>query len=318
MDNNNIRSWQYVGAGEKLTLNRVPSPTPAAGEVVVDVKASGLCHTMVGILDGSLSFLVPAIPQTLGDELAGCVVAVGADVDGVKIGDRVANAAIGPETAGVGRDGGFAEMVAVRADRVVHIPDAVSFSAAAVATDAGATSYSAVHIDGRVQPGDRVGIIGYGGLGSIAAQIALSAGAKVLIAETNAEARQQARSGGRYTVVDDVLQFADHRLNVIMDFAGAGSTTAGAIEVIEPYGRIVQVGTGKPTAEINIPLLIAKHLTITGSSVDSPDALRKVLDLIADDKLTLNLTEISFDEIGDGIARLERGEARGRQVAVQP
>lgn len=311
-----MRAWQYVGPEQALTLHTVDVPEPGPTEALIDIKASGLCHTMVGILDGSLSFLVPQTPQTLGDELAGVVAAVGSEVTDLAVGDRVANAAIGPETAGVGRDGGFAEMVAVDASRVVPIPDGVDFDVAAAATDSGATSYSAVMTDGQVSAGDRVGLIGYGGLGSIGAQIAQSAGATVFVAETNPEARALAESEG-YAVASSIKEFADERLNVILDFAGAGDTTAEAIDVIEPYGRVVQVGTAKPTAEINIPLFIAKHVTLIGSSVGSADGLRKVLELIAAGDLAFNLHSIDFADIGAGIDRLARGEVRGRQVAVQ-
>ncbi|MDI9953627.1 zinc-binding dehydrogenase [Rhodococcus sp. IEGM 1305] len=312
-----MKAWQFVGARQPLVLAEVDIPEPKDGEILIDIKASGLCHTMVGMVDGTLSFLAPSLPQTLGDELAGVVCAVGPGVESFNVGDRVANAAIGPETAGVGRDGGFAEKVAVRADRVVHIPDGVSFTEAAAATDAGATSYGAVHEHGCIESGERVGIIGYGGLGSIAARIALAAGAEVYVAEVNSEARELAQSTGDYKVVEDVLGFEPFNLNVIMDFAGFGTTTAGAVEVIAPYGRIVQVGTGKATAEISVPSLIAKHLQLVGSSVDNPRALARVLGLLADKKLSFDLTEISFDQIGDGLVKLERGEVRGRLIAIQ-
>lgn len=312
-----MKAWRYVGSGQPLTLTEIEEPTPGDGEVVIDVRAAGICHTVVGMLDGTLAHLLSDQPQTLGDEIAGVVSAVGAGADGFRIGDRVAHAAFGRDTAGIGRDGGFGQKVALPTSHLVHIPANVGFAEAAVATDAGGTSYSAVHDSGRVQAGERVGIIGFGGLGSIAAQIAVAAGAQVHIAEIRPEARALAEAHPDYTVVADVMEFAEFGLDVVLDFAGTGTTTSQAMEVLRRRGRIVLVGAA--VTEANVPLIrvIAKRLELVGCSVDSTQPTATVLQLLSQGALRFDLTEIAFDEIDAGVGRLARGETQGRLVAAR-
>lgn len=110
--------------------------------------------------------------MTLGHEVCGVVAKLGPGVDTWHVGDRVALLS-SPGGPGFGRDGGYAAQVLAPVEELVAVPDRVSDAVAALATDAGITSYRAVLTRGRVQSGTRVGIIGLGGLGLIGAQIAV-------------------------------------------------------------------------------------------------------------------------------------------------
>ena len=101
-----------------------------------------------------------------------------------------------------------------------------------------------------------------------------------------------------------------------MDYAGFGSTTAGAIQVVKQGGRVVQVGLGVADATIPIQLVVLKQVTLVGSLAGSNDDCAAVLDLVAAGRLTSKVTHVSFDEIADGLGRLERGEVVGRLVAL--
>lgn len=310
-----MKAWQFVELDQPLTLNEVSEPTPGPDDVIIDVKAAGLCHSDVGYLDGTLTPVLAFHPITLGHEIAGVISAVGENVSTFTVGDRVVVPAK-VEGAGTSLNGGFAAKVASPAAFVIPLPDGVDWDQAAAATDAGMTSYHAAITRGGVTAGMKVGIIGLGGLGSLGAQAVLAVGAKVFVAEKNESVHDFARQLGVAAVSTDIADFADEGLDVIIDYAGFGTTTAGAILAVKPGGRVVQVGLG--VAEGSIPLLqlVLKGVDLVGSVAGTNEDCAAVLDLVAAGKLSSRVTHVTFDEIKDGLGRLERGEVVGRLVAL--
>ncbi|WP_406497482.1 zinc-binding dehydrogenase [Streptomyces sp. NBC_00846] len=310
-----MKAWQFTEVGQPLSLHEIPEPEAGAGEIVIDVKAAGLCHSDVGFLDGTLTSLLPFRPITLGHEIAGVVSVVGSGVSRFRVGDRVAvPAAI--EGPGTSSNGGFQSRVAVREELVIRLPDTIAWDQAAAATDAGLTSYHAVVVQGGVTAGTKVGVIGFGGLGSLGAQVALAVGAEVYVAEKNEKVHAFARELGAKKVVKDITELADEKLDVIVDFAGFGTTTAGAVDTVRRDGRVVQVGLGVAEGTINLQQLTLNQVVLIGSQAGTIEDCEAVVGLIAEGKVTSRITRIGFDAIGDGIGRLERGEVIGRLVAV--
>jgi 2-desacetyl-2-hydroxyethyl bacteriochlorophyllide A dehydrogenase len=310
-----MKAWQFVELGSPLTLNEVPEPVAGSGEVVIEVKAAGICHSDTGYIDGTLTPVLAFSPITLGHEIAGVISSVGEGVTDFSVGDRVVVPAK-VEGAGTSLNGGFASHVASPAPFVIPLPDGIDWDQAAAATDAGMTSYHAVVTTGGTTAGTKIGIIGFGGLGSLGAQAALAVGAEVYVAEKNEAVHDFARGLGVAGVSTDIADFADRELDVIVDFAGFGTTTAGAILAVKQGGRVVQVGLG--VAEGTLPLLqlVLKEVTLVGSLAGSNEDCAAVLDLVAAGKMSSRLTDVTFDEIGEGLGRLERGEVVGRLVAV--
>lgn len=311
-----MKAWRLTAAHEPLVLTDVAEPVVGPGEIVIDVKAASLCHSDVGFLDGTLTAILGFTPITLGHEIAGVVSAIGDDVTSVAVGDRV-GVPTGFGGPGQATDGGFAEKVKVGAEWALHLPDAVSFEQAAPATDAGMTAYHALKLGG-VTVGTKLGIIGAGGLGSLAIQFAVGLGAEVYVAEINESVWNSAKEHGAKAVESSIMSFADIGLEVIIDYAGFGTTTAEAIDAIAAKGTIVQVGLGRERADISSQNVVFKELSYKGSSAGTHEDCAAVLDLIAKGKASSTITEIGFDEIGTGIERLQRGEVVGRLVAVLP
>jgi alcohol dehydrogenase, propanol-preferring len=317
-----MRAWQFTKAGKRLDRIELADPVPREGEVVIELHASGLCHSDVGFLEGVIE---PAfVPIVLGHEAAGIITDLGAGVTDYNLGDRVAVNAMGDGTTangldyiGIGRNGAYAEKVSAWPRELVRIPDQVTFDQAAAATDAGMTSYHALMVTGGVRPGMKVGIVGLGGLGSTAAQIAAIAGAEVIGADINPDVRAIAHKLGVTEVVPTAAELEPFAPDVIVDFAGFGTTTAGAIEAVKAGGTVVQVGLGAPEATISTQLVTMKHLTLVGSLGGAPADTAAVVDLIAAGKLRISTELIGFDEIDEGLHRLARGEVHGsRLVAV--
>lgn len=311
-----MKAWQFVTENHPLELHDVPDPVPGMGELVLDVKGAGICHSDVGFLDGTLSGLLPKRPITLGHEIAGVVSALGPDVTGFTVGQNVAIPCDIP-TPGTSMDGGFAEKVLTPAKFVIPVPEGVPFDQAAAATDAGMTAYHAAMTVGGVKAGDKVGIIGLGGLGSLAVQICVGAGAEVYAAEVNEKVWDLGRELGVTAVARDIREFADKDLDVIIDYAGFGTTTAGAIDTVRPDGKVVQVGLGRPEGTLNLQRLTLSRITLVGSQAGTQEDCAAVLKLISEGRLKANITTISFDEISEGVQKLERGEVIGRLVAVR-
>jgi propanol-preferring alcohol dehydrogenase len=312
-----MRAWQFTNTHEPLVLADVPVPVAGPGQVVLDVVSAGLCHSDVGVLEdeGWLPFL-PRRPVTMGHEVAGVVGEVGDGVTGWSVGDRVG---VCPMTSagapGYGYDGGFADKIVVDQVTLVPIPDNVPFALGAAGTDAGMTSHHAVMTKGRVVAGTRLGIIGLGGLGQIGARLGVLAGADVYVAEIDEEVWDVADELGVTGIARSIRDFADRQLDVIVDFAGFGTTTAEAIEAVRFGGRVVQVGMGKLEATISTRDLIIKECELVGCRGGTKDDVAGVYAYFASGQLTPHYTEIDFDDIPDGLDRLARGLVKGRLVA---
>ena len=320
-----MRAWMFNGPGTDLELVELPDPTPGADQVVVDVAAAGLCHTDVGFMEGTLEGVLGFTPIILGHEAAGVVSAIGDAVEGVAVGDRVAISAmgdgksgvVGQKTIGVGRHGAYAEKTLAPASELIPLPDEVPFDQAAAATDAGMTCYHAVFVRGELRPGMRVGIIGLGGLGMTAARLAVLGGAEVYAAEVNEQIHDAGRERGVKEVVSDVLDLAPFELEMIADFAGFGTTTAGAVEVIQDGGRVIQVGLGQAEATINMQLLTLKQLELVGSLGGTPQDTVEVIKFLASGDLKIASEGLAFDEIPSGLDTLKRGEAGGKRFVAE-
>ncbi|MFJ6693168.1 zinc-binding dehydrogenase [Streptomyces sp. NPDC091294] len=310
-----MKAWQYVADGLPITLNDVAEPTPGPREVVLAVKAAGICHTDVSFLDGAMSAHIPHTPMTLGHEVAGVIAELGPGVEGFAIGDRVAVRA-DRYGIGAGRDGGFQPRVATSTEFLVPVPEAVAWDQAAVSTDAGGTAYRAITTQGRVRAGTSVGIIGYGGLGSLGARLAILKGARVFVAETNTGLHQSIMEQGASAVTTDVRELARHGLDVIVDFAGYGSTTAAAVESVRPGGRVVQVGLTVVEGTLNLQILTMNEVELVGSLGGSNDDNAQVLKLMAEGRLRPQTVGIEFSKVGEALRTLQEGGTTGRFVVL--
>lgn len=311
-----MKAWHFTDVNAPLTLVDLPDPVAGPGEVVIDVKAGGLCHTDVGVMTdpGWLSTLAYR-PIVMGHEVAGVVAQLGEGVTDWQLGDRVGVCPTTPFGApGFVTDGGFGEQVRCPASALVRIPDNVSFALGAAGTDAGMTSHAAVITNGQVKAGDKVGIIGFGGLGQIGARVAVLAGADVYVAEVNEAVWDNARAVGAKGVATSITELGDD-FDVIVDYAGF-ETTAAAIEQVRFGGRVVQVGMGKLDATISVKWLILKAVTLVGSQGGTIEDVEGVYEYFATGKIAPAITEISFDEIPEGLQRLHDGEVVGRLVAI--
>lgn len=310
-----MQAWQWTGTGEPLSLATVPVPEPGPGEVLLRVRAAGMCHSDVGELDEpSWVENIHLNPITLGHEIAGEVAAVGEGVQGIGVGDRCGVHPLGATVPGYGRDGGYAAFHVAPATDLVPLPEGLSFELGALGTDAGMTSHQAVAAVAAVRPGDRVGIIGLGGLGQVGARIAVLLGAEVHAADPNPDARELGLSLGAARVVGDASELAGAGLDAVIDFAGFTSTGQAAVRAIRVGGTIVMVGMGAHLTELVTADVIHQKAVIRGSSGGTKQDIEAVYAYLADGRIEPAVEYLRFDQVAEGIDRLRHGKVTGRLV----
>ena len=193
-----MQAWRYTGAHQPLAKQEIERPRPGPGEVLVRVQAAGVCHSDLHVLEGAGP---PTVPMTLGHEGAGLIEAVGPGVTNVQPGQFVAlygansegdcaacrrgeeNLCRGGPMLGLGTDGCYAEFVRCRARSAIPVPAGVTAAQAAVATDAVLTPYHALKNVARLRAGETVVILGLGGLGMNAVEVARLLGAYIIVVD---------------------------------------------------------------------------------------------------------------------------------------
>ncbi|MFI5341636.1 MAG: alcohol dehydrogenase catalytic domain-containing protein, partial [Candidatus Methylomirabilales bacterium] len=214
-----VRFHQF-GGPEVLGLEEVPDPIPAAGEILLRVRACGLNHLDVDCRAG-VSRLPLLLPHTLGREIAGEVVALGPGVDSVRIGERVLahiapacgrcaacmagrdNLCQNPNLPGIHRPGGYAELAVVSAWGIEAIPPHLSFQEAAAVPIAFGTAWHMLITRGRLRAGETVLIQAAGStIGSAAIQVARLAGARVIATAGSETKLAKAKALGAHETIN--------------------------------------------------------------------------------------------------------------------
>lgn len=311
-----MKAWRFHGPDKALTPAELPIPEPAQDEVLIQIKAAGLCHTDVGIMrdPGWLPRLAPR-PFTLGHEVAGIVTEVGSAASGVRVGDRVGISPAGRTRPGLGRDGGYGEWCTAYPEDLIPIPSNVTFVQAAAGVDAGKTAWHSVVCRGQVKRGERLLVIGLGGIGQVAARLAVLRGAEVTVVEPRRNVWSMSEGLGVTRVVQGADELQGEDFDVVIDFAGKGDTTRQAVLAVRSQGRVVQVGLSALEVQVSMHDLVTRQVSLIGSSGGSTEDIAEIYALMSSGELAPLLPTITFEEIPEGLGRVERGEVMGRLVA---
>lgn len=317
-----MQAYRFTDPSRGLELKTIPIPEPGARQILVQVKAAGICHTDHNLVSGQDDTFLFRRPITLGHEIAGIVVRTGSDVKDFVTSNHVVAlldtkcpfTLSGVATApGIGIDGGFAEYVLLDEHKTLLMPEGISFADAAVATDAVGTAYHALVTMGQVKASSKIAIIGLGGLGMCAAQLAAKIiGARVYGIELDTKKYATALGMGVKACAKSFAGLPGQRFDVVVDFAGVGVTTSSAVMALEQGGTIVLVGLGAKECKLNTYEFVANNVILKGSTGVTPDEIKICMDLIVQKKFATVLEEIPFSNIIEGIERLATGNAVGR------
>jgi succinate semialdehyde reductase (NADPH) len=361
-----MRAAVLVEPGRPVEIEEVPIPSPKRGEILIKVEACGVCHTDLHVMKGDVAFPTPCV---LGHEVAGEVLELGDEVTQVEVGDKIVTTFIMPcgtcRYCAEGRDDLCETFFAMnrlngtlydgtsrltRADgsklamysmagladyAVTPVTAAFRRDPAAAATDSAIlgcaffTAYGAVRHRGQVVAGERVAVIGTGGVGSGIVQFAAAFGASQVIAVDVAQDKLAlARENGATDAVDAsqvdpveaVKELSEGGVDVAFEAIGLPKTFVQGTEMVRDGGRFVAVGIGSKGAQapIEITRIVRRVITIMGSyggrvRQDMPQVVRMAnLGRIRPGAAVTRT--FSLEETAEAYDLLEHGRIQGRAV----
>jgi propanol-preferring alcohol dehydrogenase len=335
-----------VGVDRPLELQDISARDPGPGEVLVRVRAAGICHSDAHYRRG-LSPMGP-LPLTLGHEIAGVVEGVGSGVGLHAAGDRVClhylltcgtcpHCRAGRESfctsgAMLGHhvDGGFADMITVPARNTVRLPERIAFEHGAVLMCSSATALHALR-KARLQRGERVAIFGSGGLGVSAVQLARALGAgdvfavdvvrgKLALAESLGAVAVDATLGDPVTPLMDLTRGAG--IDVALDFVGVPDVMRQAIRCLAPQGRAVLVALSDQRLELDpYREILGREAELIGSNDHTLAEITELIGFVERGALDLSpavtaTVPLDAAAINGVLDALEQGRAGVRTVVV--
>jgi NAD+-dependent secondary alcohol dehydrogenase Adh1 len=341
------RLHEYDQTLKRDTLLRIEEqPEPKIeepDEVIVRIGGAGLCRTDLHIIEGIWRSKVDRpLPYILGHENAGWVEHVGHTVRTVKPGDPVIvhplvtdgtcpacrrgedMYCVNGRFPGITVDGGFAQFLLTKERSVIKLPSGLDPQKLAPYADAGLSAYRAARKAARqLRPGMTVVVMGFGGLGHIAAQVLRNlCAARIIILETSERAMTLAedlgfreRVMGGPGAVDDVRRLSDGGASVVIDFVGEKGTPEQAMAMLRKGGSYYVIGYG---GKVNVPTLdlIVDELSIVGNLVGNYTELSELMTLAAEGKVTLATRTYSLDDVNEAMHDLINGRLPGRAVLV--
>jgi len=314
MDDRVMKAAVVREFGKPLAIEEVEVPRPGAGQVLVRIRAVGVCHTDLHAAEGDWP-VKPKPPFIPGHEGVGHVVAVGAGVRHVKEGDRVGipwlhtacgtceHCLAGWETlceqqqnTGYSVNGGFAEYALADADYVGHLPSNVGFVEIAPVLCAGVTVYKGLKVTD-TRPGNWVVISGIGGLGHMAVQYAKAMGLNVAAVDVDDAKLDLARRLGATVTVN--ARTNDPVAYIKKEIGGAHGVLVTAVS---PKAFEQAVG------------MVLNGITVRGSIVGTRLDLQESLDFAAQGKVRATVSTDVLENVNDVFARMRKGGIEGRVV----
>jgi propanol-preferring alcohol dehydrogenase len=324
-----------------LVVEEVPRPSIRPSEVLVRVKACGICGTDLKTCAGKKTGI--KVPLIMGHEIAGEIVELGPEVSGLRVGDRgvvhfyltcgkCAFCLSNRETVcanplgrfGFNVDGGFAEYLAAPARNFIPIPDSLPFTKACIVCDAIATTYRALS-KAAIQPEEYVVVMGLGGLGIHGAQIAKALGANVIGVDVNPAKLELAREFGIERVlrfeqdssfVENVRKEADgNPISAILETVSIPATVDADLQILGPAGKLVLAGYTDVPVSIPPYALVLNELSFYGSRASSREDVRNVISLLEKGVVVPVVSKTyPLEEVNHAFEELKLGKCLGRQV----
>jgi len=311
-------------------IKEVPTPEPGTNQVLIKIRASGLCYTDVHQSAGELP---GPFPRTLGHEPVGEIVALGAGVRTRQVGDRVGvpwvqtscgrcewclrgrpQFCANQTSTGVELSGGHAEYMVAYADATVPLPDGLSYEQAAPVFCAGYTVWSGLRW-ANPQPGERVAVVGVGGLGHLAVQYAKSAGFPTIAISRSPDKDSFIRSLGADEIVRDGKGLADvGGADIVLGTSNSNDAMTDTIQGLRPDGRLVLMGFENKPLLLSGADFIMKRLHLIGSQQNGREYLYEALDFVAKGKVKIIAETYKLDDIRKAYERVAQGKVRFRAV----
>jgi alcohol dehydrogenase (NADP+) len=346
--NTNIKSKGYAGKNDHENLISWDFERRPVGDndILIEIKYSGICHSDIHTIRGHWG--KQQYPQVPGHEIAGIVTAVGKNVTKFKMGDKagvgcMVNSCMQCESCKSGEEqhcettgmigtygtpeqssptgitqGGYANNLVVTEHFAIKIPDNMELQYAAPLLCAGITTYSPL-MKVKVKKGDKVGVVGIGGLGHMAIKLAVSKGAEVYAFTTSASKTNDIKDFGakEVIVVNSVADLKPWfgKMDFMISTVPYAYEMSNYISCVKPYGYFTQVGqpiNGELT--INNFNMIFNRVNFNGSLIGGIPETQEVMDYCAANKIYPQIQIIKATEINEAWKKVVNKEARYRYV----
>ncbi len=321
-----------LGANTRWEIRDLPMPDPGPNQVLIKVRASGLCFTDIHQTRGELP---GTFPRVLGHEAVGDIVKLGPGVRTRRMGDRVGvpwmQASCGRcewcaqgkpmfcfQGIGTGTtvSGGHAEYMLAYADATVLLPGSLSYEQAAPIFCAGYTAWSGLRW-ADPQPGERIAVVGIGGLGHLAVQYAKAAGFFTIAVSRSPDKDNLIRELGADEIVRDGDGLARIRgADVILGTSNSADAMADSIKGLRPDGRLVPMGFDTKPLQVSLSDLINRRIRIVGSQQNGRQYLYEALEMAARGKIKVIAETYPLADASKAFDRLSEGKVRFRAVLV--
>lgn len=334
-----MRAGRVQISTRKFQVIDIPIPSPGPAQVLIKVKAAGVCLSDVHLLTGIISpgYLV-GDEVTMGHEVSGVIEEIGSAVDGWALGDRVIvcagvrDAQNRVTTLGFDYDGGFAEFLVADISALVSIPENLPFEQACIIPDAVSTPWAAITQTAKFTAGETAAVFGIGGLGIHAVQLLRLVGASLIVAiDPITEARARAISVGADIALDPLgAEFpaemkklvARGGIDVVFDFAGVSSARSQGLRLLAEGGRLVVVGLANESIIIPNDIAFAyKRSQLLGHYGSDPIHTQQLVDLVREGRLDLSASIskiMSLENVSEALNQLEQKTNNPIRIVIKP
>ena len=312
-------------------------------DVAIKISHCGICHSDLHFAHNDWG--MSEYPMVPGHEIVGTVTSVGSGVSKYKVGDRVAVGCLVdsdltcdecragfeqfcvemPTFTYSGRDrqtgeltqGGYSEHVIVREEFVCRVPDSLDMARTAPLLCAGITTYSPLRRFG-VGPGQKVAVVGLGGLGHMGVKLAAAMGAQVTMVTTSPGKGEDARQLGAGDVListdEEAMASKAGQFHFVLDTIPVSHDVQPYLNLLRPHGALVLVGALEPLPGVNGFNLIFGNRALAGSAIGGLAETQEMLDFCAEKNVLPDIEMIRADEINEAWERLKKGDVRYRFV----
>jgi len=343
-----MKAARFYEVGKPLRIDKIPVPKLGPGDVLVEIKACGICGSDIHIVYEEVT-PTAYTPITLGHEPSGVIFGIGSEVKDWKIGNRVtinpfltcgqcinclsgnSQVCLSRRVIGIHTEGGLAEFLKVPGKNLVYLPENIPFDQGGIIVDAVATPFHAITNRGSLKAGEKVAVFGCGGLGIHGVQIAKVSGASLVIAVDAIEsALERAKKVGADEVINPRKENPVGKIkeltegmgvDLAVEFVGIKETIEHAVRSVRVGGRTVVVGLGPETISLPPPTTFVRNeLSFLGSYGSTILEIQNVIGLVAGGKLDLSesITErFPLEEVNKGLDHLHKKIGNPIRIVIE-
>lgn len=339
-----VKAYSAASATSPLAPDSIPRREPTDRDVQIEILFCGVCHSDLHFVRNEWSGIMPAVyPAVPGHEIVGRVTKVGPKVTKIKAGDlagvgcmvgadlahcpfcRAGNEQFSPTQIGTygGTEpvlggptyGGYAESIVVDEHFALRLPAHLPLAGVAPLLCAGITTYAPLR-HWKVGPGQKVGIVGLGGLGHMGVKFARAFGAHVVVFTTSPAKVDDALRLGAHEVVlsRDAAAMAKHNgsLDFILDAVAATHDLDAYLRLLKPDGNLTLLGAPEKPISLSVFSLLLGRKSLSGSIIGSIAETQEMLDFCGAHNITADVEIIPIQKINEAYERMARGDVKYR------